>query len=179
MAAADYESEREFRRIWHTYIGHVAAPKGAEWISTGPAPDPATGTPGQVAKRAGDRDRPPGWPGPRQRCGDARSPGRPAREQSGPGGQLPSEPAGTVPLSAERSPLIMPRKATADRLAGQTDPNEKLTVRELCAELKISRSTFYDWRQKGRGPRCIRLPNGDLRISRRDLDAWLGAQEVA
>ena len=57
--------------------------------------------------------------------------------------------------------------------------NEKLTVRELCAELKISRSTFYDWRQKGRGPRCIRLPNGDLRIRRRDLDEWLGAREIA
>jgi excisionase family DNA binding protein len=59
------------------------------------------------------------------------------------------------------------------------NPNEKLTVRELCAELKVSRSTFYDWRQKRRGPRCIRLPNGDLRIRRRDLDEWLGAREVA
>jgi excisionase family DNA binding protein len=58
----------------------------------------------------------------------------------------------------------------------QAESNEKLTVRELCAELKISRSTFYDWRQKGRGPRCIRLPNGDLRIRRRDLDQWLGAR---
>ena len=97
MAAADYESEREFRRIWHTYIDHVAAPKGAEWISTGPAPDPATGTPGQAAKRAGDRDRPPGWPGPRQRCGDARSPGRPAHQQSGPSGQPRGKPAGPCP----------------------------------------------------------------------------------
>ena len=56
--------------------------------------------------------------------------------------------------------------------------NEKLTVRELCAELKVSRSTFYDWRQKGLGPRCIRLPNGGLRIRRRDLDELLGAREV-
>jgi excisionase family DNA binding protein len=60
----------------------------------------------------------------------------------------------------------------------ELSPNEKLTVRELCAELKVSRSTFYDWRQKGRGPRCIRLPNGDLRIRRRDLDSWLGTQEI-
>jgi len=59
------------------------------------------------------------------------------------------------------------------------DPFEKLTVSELCAELKVSRSTFYDWRQKRRGPRCIRLPNGGLRIRRRDLDAWLATQEVA
>lgn len=54
-----------------------------------------------------------------------------------------------------------------------------LTVPELCSELQISRSTFYDWRQKGRAPRCIKLPNGDLRIRRTDLDAWLNAREDA
>jgi predicted DNA-binding transcriptional regulator AlpA len=43
----------------------------------------------------------------------------------------------------------------------------------LRAELKISRSTFYDWRAKGRAPQCLRLPNGDIRILRTDLDAWL------
>lgn len=51
--------------------------------------------------------------------------------------------------------------------------HEKLTLAELCAELKISRSTFYDWRAKGRAPECFRLPNGDLRILRSDLDEWL------
>jgi hypothetical protein len=60
----------------------------------------------------------------------------------------------------------------------EPNPNEKLTVSELCAELKVSRSTFHDWRQKRRGPRCIRLPNGGLRVRRRDLDAWLATQEV-
>ena len=49
----------------------------------------------------------------------------------------------------------------------------KLTVAELCEELDINRSTFYDWRTKGRAPRCIRLPNGELRIRRADLEAWL------
>jgi hypothetical protein len=39
-------------------------------------------------------------------------------------------------------------------------PEEKLTIADVCAELKISRSTFYDWRAKRRGPRCITLPNG-------------------
>ena len=57
-------------------------------------------------------------------------------------------------------------------------PDEKLTVSQLCAELQVSRSTFYEWRQKRRGPRCIRLPNGALRIRRRDLDAWLAAREL-
>jgi excisionase family DNA binding protein len=73
----------------------------------------------------------------------------------------------------------MARTTPLDLTAPENNPNDKLTVSELCAELKISRSTFYDWRQKRRGPRCIRLPNGDLRIRRRDLDAWLATQEVA
>lgn len=51
--------------------------------------------------------------------------------------------------------------------------DEKLTLAQLCEELQIARSTFYDWRAKGRAPRCIRLPNGDLRVRRGDLDLWL------
>ena len=59
-------------------------------------------------------------------------------------------------------------------------PNEKLTIAEVCNELKVSRSTFYDWRAKGCAPRCIKLPNGGLRIRRADLDRWLDSrQEVA
>ncbi|MFG1686980.1 helix-turn-helix transcriptional regulator [Nonomuraea sp. NPDC049269] len=54
-----------------------------------------------------------------------------------------------------------------------------LTVPEVCAELQISRSTFYDWRQKGRAPRCVTLPNGSLRIRLADLDNWLNAREDA
>ncbi len=73
----------------------------------------------------------------------------------------------------------MPHKVSVVAPPRVSDPYEKLTVRELCTELKISRSTFYDWRQKSRGPRCIRLPNGDLRVRRCDLDEWLGQQEVA
>lgn len=51
--------------------------------------------------------------------------------------------------------------------------DDKLTLAQLCNELQIARSTFYDWRAKGRGPRCIRLPNGDLRVRRHDLEQWL------
>ena len=51
-------------------------------------------------------------------------------------------------------------------------PDEKLTVDEVCAELKISRSTLYERRQKRRGPCCIRLPNGALRVRRSDFDHW-------
>lgn len=52
---------------------------------------------------------------------------------------------------------------------------EQLTVEQLCAELQVARSTFYQWRQVGRGPRCVRLPNGAIRVRRADLDAWLAA----
>jgi predicted DNA-binding transcriptional regulator AlpA len=48
-----------------------------------------------------------------------------------------------------------------------------LTVVEFCAELGIARSTFNDWRAKGTGPRCIKFPNGSVRIRRSELDRWL------
>lgn len=56
---------------------------------------------------------------------------------------------------------------------------EMLTLPEVCAEIKISRSTFYDWRAKGLAPECWKIPNGELRISREDLDAWWEARKVA
>ena len=54
----------------------------------------------------------------------------------------------------------------------------KLTVVAL-EELNVAKSTFYDWRTKGTAPRCIRLPNGDLRIRRSELDRWMEAREEA
>ncbi len=41
-----------------------------------------------------------------------------------------------------------------------------LTIAEVCAELGVARSTFYDWRAAKKAPRCIKLPNGDIRIRR-------------
>ena len=58
-------------------------------------------------------------------------------------------------------------------------PTSRLTVADICTELGISRSTFYDWRAKGRGPRCIRLPNGELRIRRETFERWLDSLEGA
>lgn len=56
---------------------------------------------------------------------------------------------------------------------------DRLTLAEVCAELGISRSTFYDWRAKQKAPRCITLPNGSLRVRRAELDRWLDAREDA
>jgi predicted DNA-binding transcriptional regulator AlpA len=55
----------------------------------------------------------------------------------------------------------------------------RLTVAEVYAELRVARSTFYEWRAKGRAPRCIKLPNGDLRVRRAELERWLDAHEDA
>jgi predicted site-specific integrase-resolvase len=52
--------------------------------------------------------------------------------------------------------------------------DELMTVQQVLAELNgVSRRTFYRWRELGIAPECIRLPNGELRITRRDLEAWL------
>ena len=55
----------------------------------------------------------------------------------------------------------------------------RLTIADICADLGISRSTFYDWRAKGRAPRCIKLPNGELRITRTEYERWLESLEDA
>jgi excisionase family DNA binding protein len=59
-------------------------------------------------------------------------------------------------------------------------PQDRLTIAQLCSELGISRSTFYEWRAKGRAPRCIKLPNGQIRIRRAEFERWLDSlEEVA
>ena len=56
----------------------------------------------------------------------------------------------------------------------------RLTIADICTDLGVSRSTFYDWRAKGRAPRCIKLPNGDIRINRAEYERWLTTlEEVA
>lgn len=52
--------------------------------------------------------------------------------------------------------------------------DELLTVPQILAFLGgVSKRTFYRWRELGNAPRCIKLPNGELRVYRRDLRAWL------
>ncbi|MEU3601032.1 helix-turn-helix domain-containing protein [Streptomyces sp. NPDC006798] len=56
--------------------------------------------------------------------------------------------------------------------------NQKLTLPEALAEIRISRAAFYRMRARGHGPKCLKLPNGQIRIRRADLDAWFAACEV-
>jgi len=50
-----------------------------------------------------------------------------------------------------------------------------LTIAEVLAELQVARSTFDTWRLLGSAPECIKYPNGQLRVRRSALDAWLAA----
>ncbi|MEU5828348.1 helix-turn-helix transcriptional regulator [Micromonospora tulbaghiae] len=54
---------------------------------------------------------------------------------------------------------------------------ELLTVPEVLAELRVPRSTWFYWRQTGKGPRVIKLPNGQPRVRRSALGRWLGDLE--
>jgi excisionase family DNA binding protein len=60
-----------------------------------------------------------------------------------------------------------------------TTRTKHLTIADLCDELGVARSTFYDWRAAKKAPRCIKLPNGEIRIRRTDLDRWLEDLEDA
>lgn len=52
-----------------------------------------------------------------------------------------------------------------------------LTVTEVLARLRVARATWHRWRQTGQAPPVIKLPNGQLRVRRSALMAWLDAQE--
>jgi predicted DNA-binding transcriptional regulator AlpA len=69
-------------------------------------------------------------------------------------------------------------KRTASRqptpsTGARTGSSRHLSLVEVCEDLGISRSTFYDWRAKRKAPPCFKLPNGDLRIRRADYERWL------
>ncbi|GAA3433368.1 helix-turn-helix transcriptional regulator [Kutzneria kofuensis] len=54
------------------------------------------------------------------------------------------------------------------------DPNQLLTVDEFCAAARVSKNTFYKWRQiPGAAPVARKLPNGSLRILVADYLMWL------
>jgi predicted DNA-binding transcriptional regulator AlpA len=55
--------------------------------------------------------------------------------------------------------------------------DELLTVDQILDELGgVSRRTFFRWRELGRAPACIKLPNGELRVWRSEFLSWLRGQ---
>jgi predicted DNA-binding transcriptional regulator AlpA len=57
--------------------------------------------------------------------------------------------------------------------------DEWLTVPEILDDLGIPRRTWQRWRELGRTPEAIRLPNNELRIRRSVYEAWLAHLEEA
>jgi predicted DNA-binding transcriptional regulator AlpA len=54
--------------------------------------------------------------------------------------------------------------------------DELMTVEQVLAELcGVSRRTFYRWRELGKAPHGIKLPNGELRIWRSEFITWLAS----
>ena len=85
--------------------------------------------------------------------------------------KTPPVPVATQARSSAR------RQGVRVRTPGPATIRRHLTIAELCDELGVARSTFYDWRAKGAAPRCMKLPNGEIRIRRTDLDQWLTTLE--
>lgn len=60
-----------------------------------------------------------------------------------------------------------------------------LTVNDILEDLAtedgkpLSRRTWQEWRAKGTAPRCIKLPNGELRVRRTEYERWLNEHEAA
>lgn len=57
--------------------------------------------------------------------------------------------------------------------------DQLLTITEVCAILRdddgrpLSRATFYRWRATGKAPKCLKLPNGQIRVRQSALDRFL------
>ncbi|MFD8543471.1 helix-turn-helix transcriptional regulator [Streptomyces sp. NPDC059649] len=49
---------------------------------------------------------------------------------------------------------------------------QMLKLPEVLDEIGMSRAAFYRMRARGKAPKLIKLPNGQLRVRRADLDAW-------
>lgn len=59
-------------------------------------------------------------------------------------------------------------------------PEEKLTVVEAAAYLSLAKGTLDNWRNKGIGPKFIRLGHGKrgpVRYRKAVLDEWLKSRE--
>ena len=77
----------------------------------------------------------------------------------------------SIDLTGRRTPSVHDTAPITPNPDADVDP--LLTLPQVLTELAVPRSTFYRWRQLGDAPPAIRLPSGQLRFRRADLDAWI------
>ena len=60
-----------------------------------------------------------------------------------------------------------------NKIEDKIEDKKWLTVSDICSELGVARATLSKWRRSNAGPTFKKLPNGQLRISRIELDSWV------
>lgn len=78
--------------------------------------------------------------------------------------------AGMTTTSADSAVSSTASHATPRSATALTEPT--VSLKELAAELHVSRQTLYDLRSEGRGPRGFRVGR-ELRFRRSEIQAWL------
>jgi hypothetical protein len=81
-------------------------------------------------------------------------------------------------VSAPAREKASARPARLGHTRARTDQRILLTLDQVLVELggpgsPLGRSTWQDWQRRGVGPKVIKLPNGQIRVARDDLNAWL------
>lgn len=74
-------------------------------------------------------------------------------------------------MATKQAPRIAvaPLPATAPKAP---QAKKLMTIADITAELKISRSTWERWVREGKAPRRRTLPSGGIRVERAVFDAW-------
>ncbi|CAI7975622.1 conserved hypothetical protein [Frankia sp. Hr75.2] len=83
-------------------------------------------------------------------------------------------------MTAPTRPQNTPGRKTTPP-AARAGRRELIPLAVVLAELgdehgPLARSTFDDWRARGVAPKVIKLPNGQLRVDRHDLNTWLDSR---
>ena len=78
----------------------------------------------------------------------------------------------------EKSALSLVRVTLIRRHRSIMALDPYLSSTEAREQLGVSDSTWRTWRRTGRGPKCRRLPNGELRIRQSELDSFMDALDL-
>ncbi len=86
-------------------------------------------------------------------------------------------PAQTIKIGAQRiqayAAIISAVTVFGMSNTNTVTPSTWMSLKDVLAEIAISRSTMNKWRSEGRAPSFTKMPNGELRIRRSEFEAWL------